>query len=324
MFNSSNLINLNNSTSPNNENNHFYNKYNKYDNKLADIQRIKNKIRDLKSKMDFIMIPYKPFTNIYDVLKLPVDIKYQVYDLEIEIKTQEKKIEEINRSSESVLEDLSKFVQKWDPNDSLYNKYNKYENKLADIQRSKNKIRDLKLEIDIIMNPYKPFTNIYDVLNQPKAIDIKYQVYDLEIEIKAQEKKIEEINRSSESVLEDWSNYLDSAKDFIHKNNLFGIVKIKDIISTNNLYILFKQNIDGYIVSVNRPEYLQNAIILNKHFNIKSTKQHYNPNMFESDEFNKKREEIMKSMHANTFGPDEFNKKREEILKCMYIKRCCY
>jgi hypothetical protein len=76
-----------------------------------------------------------------------------------------------------------------------------------------------------------------------------------------------DLHNLHKNIHNEWSKYLDIAKKFIIDNKLYDVVVVKDIISTHNLLIIQKKNIDGAKTSVNNSKYIENLSKLDNYFN---------------------------------------------------------
>jgi len=157
-------------------------------------------------------------------------------------------------------------LNKWKPNEELYNEYNRltemmYKNK------NMTTINDLKKKITHNKKLLKKFSKSTNQSDKFEALDIKLYISDLEIELLRQN-NIENLKHISSKFFSEWLQYLDDATNFIKENDLYNVVKVKDILSNNNLKIVKKRNIDGFNNCVNNFDYSENIAQLNIHFDI--------------------------------------------------------
>jgi hypothetical protein len=157
---------------------------------------------------------------------------------------------------------------KWIPREDLYIKYNNCSNVMADKNRNMSAINNLKIKIKNYKNQFEEFSKSTDEYKKSEALEIKLNICDFEMELLAQQNNIDNLKYTSPDFFSEWSQYLDDAKKFIIDNKLYNVVKVKDILSNNNLKIVKRRNIDGYNVSVNKSIYADNIKKLNNYFDI--------------------------------------------------------
>jgi len=180
---------------------------------------------------------------------------------------------------------INKQSIKWIPNDNLVERYNKYINTInnsndecifcPDVNKALSNIRTLENKIDHYNKIYAELSKSESLKKKSEALEYKLFIYDLEMEvcglksnIQSINKKNNEILRKNDEILNEWSEYLNSAKKFIMENKLYDIVTVKNIISTHNLLIVQKKNIDSLNVCITNLNYNNNLIRLNQYFNL--------------------------------------------------------
>ena len=154
-------------------------------------------------------------------------------------------------------------LTKWIPNEDLYIKYNNCSNEMRSINMTR--INNLNAIITNCKEKYEKLSTSNDMYNRFDALEMQSYMYDCEIDLIGQENNFKYI--TSDFLLK-WSKYLEAAKNFIVDNKLHNVVKIKDILSNNNLKIAKRRNTDGIIISKNKSIYADNIKKLNKYFDI--------------------------------------------------------
>ncbi len=147
--------------------------------------------------------------------------------------------------------DNSDGIKKWIPNDKLWRRYNEFLETMSIIQRKKHSESKLIAQSKHLIKQYKMESVSDDITSKMNAIQTKQQLMSVESDIKRVQSAIKELELLDPKILDEWNEYLDSAREFLVANELDSFIDVNDILCTQNLFVTMKKNFDSYYTSNN-------------------------------------------------------------------------
>ncbi len=147
--------------------------------------------------------------------------------------------------------DNSDGIKKWIPNDKLWQRYNEFLETMSIIQRKKHSESKLIAQSKHLIKQYKMESVSDDITSKMNAIQTKQQLMSVESDIKRVQSAIKELELLDPKILDEWNEYLDSAREFLVANELDSFIDVNDILCTQNLFVTMKKNFDSFYTSNN-------------------------------------------------------------------------
>jgi hypothetical protein len=189
-------------------------------------------------------------------------------------------------------------VSKWYPKNDLSERYNKFINNVAELNRQKHSLETKliprsKQLIKEYMSLYRS-TNINDKIT---CCEIKKEMISYERKIKIAEGSIKILETISSDVLEEWNTYLEDAYNFLNNNIISPEITINDILSDCSLYLMSKKFLDGYCTNINTDMHIEIIKDIKKYFDISSFK---NTSSFSLKEYEDKKNKLLELEKKNS------------------------
>jgi len=191
---------------------------------------------------------------------------------------------------------LESGMVKWQPDDELYRKYNKYTLEMALASKDANNLKTLENRAEYLKTDMERLQNSDNVMDIVQINEIKVELMSLETKIKKCYLQIEKLNQPPDDIITKYMLYTESARNFLIKHNMVDI-EPEHILTSNSIYILLKKNIDGYIVSINNESYYDMILKIDTLFDIKQIKDKHDMNIFKTKEFNIKKIKLLKEIN---------------------------
>lgn len=213
--------------------------------------------------------------------------------------------------------DTEQFIEKWCPDDTLYSRYNNFIDELGLIKSYQYKLKENNKQKEFHENKIKELKEIEkDIFDEVNRLDYEIELENIKIRIKKCEDTLKTLQNKDTSILKEWKDYTDSAKEFIERNSLQQFITINDILSSNNIFITLKKQFDGALVSSNNEKYIETFSKLSLYFDIRKTRGNMTLNYYKNKEIMNKRKELIKKLNKeNIFSLDYTEQQRNTITK---------
>jgi len=119
------------------------------------------------------------------------------------------------------------------------------------------------------------------------------ELLNLETKIKQGEDAIKELESIDASILDEWNEYVEEARNFLVTHNINKSICTNDILTTQTLFITAKKYYDGYMVSISNDEYLEALTQFDLFFDVKTLTISNTRLRFNKEEFEEKRNKII-------------------------------
>jgi len=162
-------------------------------------------------------------------------------------------------------------VEKWMPNDKLVRDYHRATRTIGMLPSIRYKLEESKLRLKDHID------SVEKVKNNSRITEIEklYNVVELEKDILAIKANITSyentLNKEYEcsDIIDKYAQYLQSADNFIRKNNLINWIKPNDIIDSEYLYRQIKYQFDRCYLTYNIEDGVNNMLILSQYFDLR-------------------------------------------------------
>jgi hypothetical protein len=178
---------------------------------------------------------------------------------------------------------------KWKPNNELVQRYNKFLNNIAELNRQKHSLEHKLIpKSKQLIKEYMKKVRSSDINDKIEASEIKKEMFIVEKKVLCAEESIKKLETMDSGIIDEWNNYLEEARDFLLNNNINVEITIDDILSDDGLYIMSKKCLDGYCTTINPDKYLERIQDVKHYFDIGSFKNTMNFTLVEYEEKKKK------------------------------------
>jgi hypothetical protein len=182
-------------------------------------------------------------------------------------------------------------IKKWIPNDELWMRYNNFLTIMSDIQKKKNSETKLITQSKQLIKQYKMESISDDITSKMNALQTKQHLIDIESKIKRVQIAIKELENADGKILEEYDEYLNSAREFLIRTGLDTFINVNDILCSTNLYVLMRKTFDSfYLTRMNDDDKLKQIAKISTYFEPGKIK---NISEISHKEFQTKRKEIL-------------------------------
>ncbi len=202
-------------------------------------------------------------------------------------------VTEQNKNSDPGLDNKSS-IQKWTPDDNLWMRYNNFLETMSEIQRKKHSENKLISQSKHLIVQYKMESASDDITSKMNALQTKQQLISVETQLKRVQDAIKQLESMDGKILEEYENYLNSAREFLYSRGLDSFVDINEILCSTNLFVLMKKTLDSYYSTKNHgEEKLKQIAQITTYFEPGKIQ---NLSQITDKEFQTKRKELLKSV----------------------------
>jgi hypothetical protein len=213
--------------------------------------------------------------------------------------------------------DTEVYIEKWCPDDTLYLRYNNFIDELGQIKSNQYKLKKYIEQKEYHENKIKELKKTKkDIFDEVNRLDYEIELENIKIRIKKCKDSLKTLQYKNTSILKEWKDYIQNAKEFIERNSLEQFITINDILSSNNIFIALKKQFDGALVSSNNEKYIETFSKLSLYFDIRKTRGNMTLNYYKNEEIMNKRKELIKKLNKeNIFSLDYTEQQRNTITK---------
>lgn len=202
----------------------------------------------------------------------------------------------IDQSDKIHQSDETEQIMKWIPNDALWLKYNNFLQNISEINRKKHSETKLISQSKHLIKQYKMESVSDDITSKMNALQTKQQLMTLETDLKRIQTAIKELESMDGKVLDEWNEYIESAREFLVSNGLDSFLDVNEILCSTNLFATMKKVFDSYYSSKNsNEEKLEQITRISIYFEPSKTE---NLSKITDKEFQTKRKELLKKINC--------------------------
>ena len=183
------------------------------------------------------------------------------------------------------INELNNNLKKWKPNNELVQRYNKFLNNIAELNRQKHSLEHKLIpKSKQLIKEYMQKSRSLDITDKIEASNIRKEMFIIEKKVLSSEESIKTLKSMNSGIIDEWNNYLEEARDFLLNNNINSEITIDDILSNDGLYIMSIKNLDGYRTTIKPDKYLNTIQDIVHHFDIGNLKNTMNFTLVEYEE----------------------------------------
>lgn len=211
--------------------------------------------------------------------------------------------------------DTEQFIEKWCPDDTLYLRYNNFIDELGQIKSNQYKLKKYIEQKEYHENKIKELkAKEKDIFDEVDRLDYEIELENIKIRIRKCEDSLKTLEDKNTSVLQEWKDYTQNAKEFIERNSLQQFITINDILSTNNIFIALKKQFDGALVSSKNEKYIETFSKLSLYFDIRKTRGNMTLNYYKNEEIMKKRKELINKLNKENIFSLDYTEQQRNII----------
>lgn len=187
---------------------------------------------------------------------------------------------------------------KWYPNNQLFERYNKFLNNVAELNRQKHSLETKLIpRSKQLIREYMTLNRSGNINDKITCSEIKKEMFSYEHKIKTAEESIKKLESMESNIIDEWDEYLEEARNFLKNNNINSEITINDILSDSSLYLMSKKILDGYCTNINTDIHIEIINNIKKYFDISTFK---NSISFSLKEYEDKKNKLLELENKNS------------------------